>query len=133
MVLISTDSTLGVGARASFFFVHVAYYSFSLHCSLITIVPGRFSSAIPPSSHNVSKKEAQSSRGFGVIRASESNGASTDDSSDEKVPANNLLERSPDSEEDDEEIEQDPGCRSLYLENTAFPTSGCCKSKVIRQ
>ncbi|GFX61528.1 hypothetical protein TNCV_2745031 [Trichonephila clavipes] len=41
---------------------------------------------------------------------SECNDALTDDSSDEEVPANNLLEFSSDSEEDDQETEQDPGC-----------------------
>ncbi|GFV08609.1 hypothetical protein TNCV_4855891 [Trichonephila clavipes] len=57
----------------------------------------------------------------------------TDKSSDEEFSANNLLEFSSDSEEDDEEIEQDPGCNSLYSENTAFTSPGCSKSKVIRQ
>ncbi|GFW46452.1 hypothetical protein TNCV_4811401 [Trichonephila clavipes] len=64
---------------------------------------------------------------------SESSDSPTGDSSDEEVPANNLLEFSSDSEEHDEEIEQDPGCSSFYSEDTAFPTSGCNKSKVIRQ
>ncbi|GFV89631.1 hypothetical protein TNCV_1576041 [Trichonephila clavipes] len=64
---------------------------------------------------------------------SESSDSPTGDPSDEKVPANNLLEFSSDSEEYDEEIEQDPGCSSFYSENTSFPTSGCNMSKVIRQ
>ncbi|GFW15304.1 hypothetical protein TNCV_3740081 [Trichonephila clavipes] len=66
---------------------------------------------------------------------SESNDSPTDEYSDEEVPANNLLEFSLDSEEDDEEIEQRPVCSSLYSENTytAFLTSGCSISKVIRQ
>ncbi|GFY01473.1 retrovirus-related Pol polyprotein from transposon 17.6 [Trichonephila clavipes] len=68
---------------------------------------------------NVWEKEAQSSRGL----PSESSDLPTDDSSDEQVPANNLLEYLSDSEEDDEGIEQDLGCSSLYSENTAFPTS----------
>ncbi|GFX18437.1 uncharacterized protein TNCV_4307371 [Trichonephila clavipes] len=63
----------------------------------------------------------------------ESSDSPTDDSSDEEAPTNNLLEFSSDSEEDYEEIEQDPGYSSLYSENTAYPTSGCIKSKVIRQ
>ncbi|GFW16091.1 hypothetical protein TNCV_4680831, partial [Trichonephila clavipes] len=40
----------------------------------------------------------------------ESSDAPTDDSSDEKVPVNSVLEFSSDSEEDDQEMEQDPGC-----------------------
>ncbi|GFW29146.1 hypothetical protein TNCV_2838861 [Trichonephila clavipes] len=56
---------------------------------------------------------------------SESSDSSTgDDSSDVEVPANNLLKLSSDSEDDDEEIEQDPGSSNFYSENTAFPTSG---------
>ncbi|GFW34070.1 hypothetical protein TNCV_287541 [Trichonephila clavipes] len=51
---------------------------------------------------------------------SESSDSPTDDSSDEEVSADNLLEFSSDSEEDDEEVEQDPGCSSLYSENTAL-------------
>ncbi|GFS95830.1 hypothetical protein TNCV_2259101 [Trichonephila clavipes] len=39
--------------------------------------------------------------------SSESSDSSKNDSSDEEVPGNNLLEFSPNSEEDDEEIEQD--------------------------
>ncbi|GFT09197.1 hypothetical protein TNCV_4106251 [Trichonephila clavipes] len=54
---------------------------------------------------------------------SKSRDSPTDDFQDEEVPANNLLEFSSYSEEDDEKIEQDPGCCSLYSENTAFPTS----------
>ncbi|GFW86446.1 uncharacterized protein TNCV_4332301 [Trichonephila clavipes] len=57
---------------------------------------------------------------------------SSDSPTDEEVPANNLLEFSLDSEEHDEEIEQDPGCISFYSEITAFPNSGCNKSKMIR-
>ncbi|GFV74237.1 hypothetical protein TNCV_2312351 [Trichonephila clavipes] len=64
---------------------------------------------------------------------SKSSDSQTGDSSDEEIPANYLLEFTSDSEEDDEEIEQDPGCSSFYSENTAFPTSGCNKSKVIRR
>ncbi|GFU87195.1 hypothetical protein TNCV_1059071 [Trichonephila clavipes] len=64
---------------------------------------------------------------------SESSDSPTDDYSDEEVLANNMLEFSSDSEEDDGKIERDPGCSSLYSENTAFPTLGCSKSKVIRQ
>ncbi|GFV08599.1 transposable element Tc3 transposase [Trichonephila clavipes] len=59
----------------------------------------------------------------------ESSDAPTDKSSDEEFSANNLLEFSSDSEEDDEEIEQDPGCNSLYSENTAFTSQDAVSQK----
>ncbi|GFW50982.1 hypothetical protein TNCV_3592641 [Trichonephila clavipes] len=61
---------------------------------------------------------------------SERSDSPTSDSSDEEVPANNLLEFSSDTEEHDEDIEQDPGCRCFYSQNTVFPIPECNKSKV---
>ncbi|GFW78068.1 hypothetical protein TNCV_135381 [Trichonephila clavipes] len=63
---------------------------------------------------------------------SESSDALTDDSSDEEIPANNLLKLSLDYEEDDQETKQDPGCSSSRLENTLFPTRGSSALKNIQ-
>ncbi|GFV08463.1 hypothetical protein TNCV_2936791 [Trichonephila clavipes] len=52
----------------------------------------------------------------------ESSDALTDDSSDEEVPANDLLEFSLDSLNDYQMTEQDSRCSSLCSENTEFPT-----------
>ncbi|GFT98539.1 hypothetical protein TNCV_1352271 [Trichonephila clavipes] len=60
--------------------------------------------------------------------SSESSDSPTGDSSDEEVPANNLLEFSSDS---DEEIEQDPGCSSVYSENIQHFLLQDALSKVI--
>ncbi|GFV01080.1 hypothetical protein TNCV_1010011 [Trichonephila clavipes] len=54
---------------------------------------------------------------------SKSSDALTDDSSDEQVPTNNLLEFLSYSEEDDQKTEQDSGCNNSCSENTVFPTS----------
>ncbi|GFS54519.1 hypothetical protein TNCV_1742741 [Trichonephila clavipes] len=56
---------------------------------------------------------------------SESSDARTENSSDEGVPADNLLKFSSDSEEKDQETEQDPECSSSCSENTIFPTPVC--------
>ncbi|GFT51337.1 hypothetical protein TNCV_4954731 [Trichonephila clavipes] len=63
---------------------------------------------------------------------SESCDAPTDDSSDEEVTANNLLELSSDSEVDDEKIEKKRPKHPLYSENAAVPTSGCILSNAKR-
>ncbi|GFV02472.1 hypothetical protein TNCV_1024001 [Trichonephila clavipes] len=60
---------------------------------------------------------------------SASSDALRDDSTDEEVPANNLLEFSSDSEEDAQEIEQDSGCGNSCLENTVSPAPGCSALK----
>ncbi|GFU24564.1 hypothetical protein TNCV_2265101 [Trichonephila clavipes] len=64
-------------------------------------------------------------RQHGLTTICESSDALTDDSSDEGVPVNNLLEFSSDSEKGDQETEQDLGCSSSYSENTVFlPQNG---------
>ncbi|GFX54525.1 hypothetical protein TNCV_792121 [Trichonephila clavipes] len=68
----------------------------------------------------------QFSIGFGFITefiSSETNDTLTDNSSD-KVPTNNPMEFSSDSEEKNKDIEQDPGCNILCSENAVIPTPG---------
>ncbi|GFS58965.1 hypothetical protein TNCV_68901 [Trichonephila clavipes] len=62
-----------------------------------------------------------------------SNDALTDDSLDEEVPANNMLEFSLDSEDDDKETAQVSKCSSFRSENTVFLTPGCSVLKTLNR
>ncbi|GFY28678.1 hypothetical protein TNCV_3440451 [Trichonephila clavipes] len=60
---------------------------------------------------------------------SESSDSLTDDSADEEVPANYLLEFPLDSKDDDEETEKKIRCSSSCSESTAFPTQECSRER----